>query len=213
MSGTARRRSSRRFWRRARRRPRTWPTVAKAADIVILCVTDVKAVEHVVFGPEGVVEGTGRAPDKLLLDCSSIPPDRTQVFAERLRDETGMGWIDAPVSGGVPGAQAGTLAVYCGGSEAGHGAGAAGVRVLRRECDPYGPERRRSDDQAVQPAHRRHEYGDHRRGDLARPPQRHRCREAAGGLQGRLRGFDPAAGFRPHDDPSRPQDRRDLDPC
>ena len=92
--------------------------VAKAADIILLCVTDVNAVEHVVFGPEGVVEGTGRAPDKLLLDCSSIPPDRTQDFAKRLRDETGMGWIDAPVSGGVPGAQAGTLAVYCGGSEA-----------------------------------------------------------------------------------------------
>ena len=92
--------------------------VAKAADIIILCVTDAKAVETVVFGPNGVVEGTARAPDKLLLDCSSIPPDVAQALAKRLKDETGMGWVDAPVSGGVPGAEKGTLAVYCGGSEA-----------------------------------------------------------------------------------------------
>ena len=37
---------------------------------------------------------------------------------ERLRDDFGMGWVDAPVSGGVPGAEAGTLAIMAGGDEA-----------------------------------------------------------------------------------------------
>jgi 3-hydroxyisobutyrate dehydrogenase len=42
-------------------------------------------------------------------------PDRAAEFAARLRRETGMGWIDAPVSGGVPGATNGTLTVMAGG--------------------------------------------------------------------------------------------------
>jgi 3-hydroxyisobutyrate dehydrogenase len=92
--------------------------LAAASDIIILCVTHGPAVEEVVFGAGGIVEGVGKAPDKLLLDCSTIPPELTKALAARLKDATGMGWIDAPVSGGVPGAEKGTLAVYCGGSEA-----------------------------------------------------------------------------------------------
>ena len=53
--------------------------------------------------------------DKLLVDHSSIHPLRTREWAKRLRAESGMGWLDAPVSGGGLGARAGTLAVMAGG--------------------------------------------------------------------------------------------------
>ena len=90
--------------------------VARAADIVFMCLTDTAAVEHVVFGPKGVAEGG--APGKILVDFSSIRPDATRDMAARLRDMSGMGWVDAPVSGGVPGAEAGTLAIMAGGTDA-----------------------------------------------------------------------------------------------
>jgi 3-hydroxyisobutyrate dehydrogenase len=87
--------------------------VARAADIVMLCVTDQKAAEAVLFGPEGVAAGGARG--KLVVDFSSIAPASARAFAERLAREFGMGLIDAPVSGGVVGAEQGTLAIMAGG--------------------------------------------------------------------------------------------------
>jgi 3-hydroxyisobutyrate dehydrogenase-like beta-hydroxyacid dehydrogenase len=89
---------------------------ARGAEIVMLCVTDTPAVEEVVFGADGVADRIGR--DAILVDFSSIRPDATRRFAERLRAERGAGWIDAPVSGGVPGAEQGTLAIMAGGDAA-----------------------------------------------------------------------------------------------
>lgn len=86
--------------------------VARAADIVMMCVTDQKAAEAVLFG-EGGIE-SGGAPGKLVVDFSSIAPDSARTFAERLSAK-GMGLVDAPVSGGVPGAEKGTLAIMAGG--------------------------------------------------------------------------------------------------
>jgi len=86
--------------------------VARASDIVMLCVTDQKAAEAVLFGPDGVA--AGGATGKLVVDFSSIAPASARVFAERLAAE-GMGLIDAPVSGGVVGAEQGTLAIMAGG--------------------------------------------------------------------------------------------------
>lgn len=87
--------------------------VARAADIVMLCVTDQKAAEVVLFGPEGVAAGGARG--KLVVDFSSIAPASARAYAERLEAECGMGLVDAPVSGGVPGAEQGTLAIMAGG--------------------------------------------------------------------------------------------------
>lgn len=88
--------------------------VAEQSDIVFTCLTDTDAVEAVVFGPDGIAEAA--SSDKVLVDFSSMRPDKAKEFAARLRTETGMGWIDAPVSGGVPGATNGTLTVMAGGS-------------------------------------------------------------------------------------------------
>jgi 3-hydroxyisobutyrate dehydrogenase len=89
--------------------------VARAADIVMMCVTDQKAAAEVLFGPEGVMEGA--APGTLVIDFSSIAPASAREFAARL-EAKGMGLIDAPVSGGVAGAEQGTLVVMAGGKEA-----------------------------------------------------------------------------------------------
>ncbi len=86
---------------------------AKAADIVLMCLLDTRAVEDVAFGVDGIAGAEGRG--KVLVDHSSISPDATRVFAERLASRSSMQWVDAPVSGGVKGAQDGTLAIMCGG--------------------------------------------------------------------------------------------------
>ncbi len=89
--------------------------LAANVDIIFMCLTDSNAVEAVVFGENGVAS-VGTA-DKLRVDFSSMRPDITRKLAERLKSETGMGWVDAPVSGGVKGAAAGTLAIMAGGED------------------------------------------------------------------------------------------------
>lgn len=87
--------------------------LAEGADIVMLCLADTAAVREVVFGPSGIA--TTAKPGQLLLDFSSVEPAVTREMAAELERLTGMRWVDAPVSGGVPGAEAGTLAIMAGG--------------------------------------------------------------------------------------------------
>lgn len=87
--------------------------VAQAAEVVMICVTDQRAVEQVLFGPDGVA--AGGSPGKLVVDFSSIAPAAARDYAARLEAGCGMGLVDAPVSGGVPGAEKGTLAIMAGG--------------------------------------------------------------------------------------------------
>jgi 3-hydroxyisobutyrate dehydrogenase len=87
--------------------------VAAASDIVLMCVLDTRAVEQVVLGPGGVVEGGGSG--KVLVDHSTIVAERSREMAKELRERTGMGWVDAPVSGGPPAAAEGKLVVMAGG--------------------------------------------------------------------------------------------------
>lgn len=82
-------------------------------DIALMCLMDSASVEQVVFGERGVASAS--AHGKILVDHASIRPDATRAFAARLGAANGMRWVDAPVSGGVPGAAAGTLAIMCGG--------------------------------------------------------------------------------------------------
>lgn len=84
------------------------------ADIVMLCLADTAAVREVVFGPGGIVEQG--LPGQLLVDFSSTDPAATREMAVELEARCGMRWVDAPVSGGTPGAEAGTLAIMAGGA-------------------------------------------------------------------------------------------------
>ena len=90
--------------------------VAATADIIFMCLTDAAAVDEVVFGPDGLATVTGQG--KLVVDFSSIHPDAARSIAARLKTANGIGWIDAPVSGGTKGAEEGTLAVMAGGNAA-----------------------------------------------------------------------------------------------
>ena len=87
--------------------------IAASAGIIFMCLTDAAAVDEVVFGPVGLATAAGAG--KLVVDFSSIHPDAARAIAARLKAANGMGWIDAPVSGGTMGAEQGTLAVMAGG--------------------------------------------------------------------------------------------------
>ena len=89
--------------------------LAERSDYVFMCLMDAKAIEAVIFGENGV---SGSRHADVLVDFATIHPDQARDFARRLRAECGMSWIDAPISGGVPGAEAGTLAVMAGGDKA-----------------------------------------------------------------------------------------------
>ena len=86
--------------------------VVRASDIVFLCVSDTSAVEQVMFADHGIYAGL-RA-DQIVIDLSSIDPAATRDFAQRV-NARGAHWVDAPVSGGVVGAEAGTLVIMAGG--------------------------------------------------------------------------------------------------
>ena len=89
--------------------------VAGASDVVLLSLNTATTVEQAVFGPGGVAAGARRG--LLIVDMSSIDPGSTQAFARRA-EERGLGWVDAPLSGGEPGALAGTLTLMVGGRAA-----------------------------------------------------------------------------------------------
>jgi 3-hydroxyisobutyrate dehydrogenase len=83
------------------------------SDIVLMCVLHTQAAEQCVFGRDGIAMTASAG--KILIDHSTIDPARSRQFAERLHAETGMKWIDAPVSGGPNAARQGTLTVMAGG--------------------------------------------------------------------------------------------------
>ena len=85
------------------------------SDIIMLCISDTAAVESVVFTQSGLISCT--QAHQIIVDFSSISPDSTRQIAEQLKSVTGASWVDAPVSGGVIGAEQGTLAVMVGGDE------------------------------------------------------------------------------------------------
>lgn len=88
---------------------------ARSADIVITCLPSSREVEALAHAPEGLLAGLSRG--SILVDCTSGDPATSKRLAAHL-GERGIGFVDAPVSGGVAGAVKGTLTVMCGGDEA-----------------------------------------------------------------------------------------------
>ncbi len=111
--------------------------VANTSSIIFLCLTDAGAVEDVVFGPGGLATASGA--EKLVVDFSSIHPEATRSIAKRLEAANGMGWIDAPVSGGTKGAEEGTLAVMAGGDAAAIERARPYVLAMARRLTHMGP--------------------------------------------------------------------------
>jgi 3-hydroxyisobutyrate dehydrogenase len=90
--------------------------VARECEVTFLCVTNADAVREAALGADGLL--AGGSAGKLAIDMSSIEPQAARELAQRFREEKGMGWLDAPVSGGPVGAENGTLAIMVGGVEA-----------------------------------------------------------------------------------------------
>lgn len=90
--------------------------VTREVDVIVVCVTSTDCVEQAVFGPGGVAEAG--AAGKVLVDISTTVAEATRDMAARLQEQTGMDWIDAPVSGGPPAAGSGALTVMAGGDAA-----------------------------------------------------------------------------------------------
>ena len=87
--------------------------VSEKSDIVIVMVQNSPQSEKVVLGEEGALEGASKGD--LIIDMSSISPLMSQKISKKC-SKSGVNFLDAPVSGGEPGAIEGTLAIMTGGS-------------------------------------------------------------------------------------------------
>ena len=88
----------------------------RGSELALLNLPTPEAVEAAMFGKNGVASAL--KPPQLLVDFSTIKVYQCKAYAQRLREMTGVGWIDAPVSGGPPASGTGTLTVMAGGEAA-----------------------------------------------------------------------------------------------
>jgi 3-hydroxyisobutyrate dehydrogenase-like beta-hydroxyacid dehydrogenase len=89
--------------------------VAEAADVILVMVTDSKALEAVATGADGFLAGL--ANGKVVVDISTVSPAVSRDVAEKVRAK-GADMVDAPVSGSVATLEAGKLGVMVGGRRA-----------------------------------------------------------------------------------------------
>lgn len=88
--------------------------IGESCEIVLTILPSGPIVKSVLFGEGGVAEHL--TAGKLVCDLSSVTPAESKFCHGELAKQ-GVGFVDAPVSGGEPGAVAGTLAIMCGGEE------------------------------------------------------------------------------------------------
>lgn len=84
---------------------------ASGAELIVTCLPTSAQVEEVVFGPNGLKNSLSSGV--LIADMTTGDPMATKDMSARLAEE-GIDLIDAPVSGGVAGAEAGTIAIMVG---------------------------------------------------------------------------------------------------
>jgi len=87
--------------------------VASRGDVIILMVPDSPQVEEVMIGKDGVLDGAKTG--SIIIDMSSIAPS-VDIKLEKKARKKNIRMLDAPVSGGEPGAIAGNLAIMVGGN-------------------------------------------------------------------------------------------------
>jgi 3-hydroxyisobutyrate dehydrogenase-like beta-hydroxyacid dehydrogenase len=86
--------------------------VAQAADITLSMVTDSAALSSITDGPDGILAGLSAG--KIYVDMSTVSPSLIRDLAKRVA-ASGAQMLEAPVSGSIPAAEAGTLIIYVGG--------------------------------------------------------------------------------------------------
>ena len=88
------------------------------SDVVVVMLPDLEQLTELTDGPARMLADV-RTPTVLVI-CSSVSPQGVRAYAEHAAEMTGglVGVVDAPVSGGVEGAEAGSLAIMAGGNDA-----------------------------------------------------------------------------------------------
>jgi len=107
---------------------------AQGADVVLLNLPTNEAVEDVVSKLIPALRA-----GQLVVDFSTIPVDACRAHAARMLKATGCRWVDAPVSGGPPAVEAGTLTVMAGGQEEDLQKLAPLMRDIAGRCTHMGP--------------------------------------------------------------------------
>jgi 3-hydroxyisobutyrate dehydrogenase-like beta-hydroxyacid dehydrogenase len=115
------------------RRAATLPELAREIGAGVICInlTTAEVVEQVVLGPGGLHEGL--PPGALIVDFGTTGLPETKEFAAHVP------WVDAPVSGGQVGAEAGTLSIFVGGDDASFQRVLPLMQVLGRNITHLGP--------------------------------------------------------------------------
>ncbi|HSW19390.1 MAG TPA: NAD(P)-dependent oxidoreductase, partial [Ramlibacter sp.] len=88
-------------------------SLARACDVIMICVPTSAIVRQALFGPGGLAQGL--TPGKIVIDQTTGDPAETRAIAAEL-EALGVSLVDAPVSGGPAGAEVGTIVTLCGGS-------------------------------------------------------------------------------------------------
>jgi 3-hydroxyisobutyrate dehydrogenase len=106
---------------------------ALGADFVMACVGNDDDLRQVCTGPDGAFAGMD--PGAIFVDHTTVSASVTRELSDLARTR-GLGFVDAPVSGGQAGAENGVLSIMCGGSEDDYAAAepvmAAYARICRR---------------------------------------------------------------------------------
>jgi 3-hydroxyisobutyrate dehydrogenase len=110
--------------------------LASQVNVVISMVSDSPDVEAVYLGADGVCGGL--RPGSLCIDMSTVSPETAQKVAETVRNRGGA-FLDAPVSGGKTGAEAGTLSIMVGGDSADLERARPVLEALGKNIVPCGP--------------------------------------------------------------------------
>lgn len=108
----------------------------RGASIAVLSLPDTPHVESVLLGPDGALERL--AAGALVIDTSTISPEATRRFAAKLA-ERGITLLDAPVSGGVKGAEAASLTIMVGGPADAFARARPVLEALGRTINHFGP--------------------------------------------------------------------------
>ena len=105
----------------------TGADLARDCAVIVLCLPRTADVREAIFGPGGLAEGL--TPGKLVIDQTSGVPGQTAAIAADLAAR-GVLMLDAPLSGGIPAAQAGTVTIMASGSDAAWAIGEAVLRAM-----------------------------------------------------------------------------------
>lgn len=121
--------------RHAGQRAATAAEAASGAEFVMACVGNDDDLRQVCLGATGAF--AGMAPGAIFVDHTTVSAQVTRELAA-LAGEKGLGFVDAPVSGGQAGAENGVLSVMCGGSAADYAAAEPVIAAYARICRRLG---------------------------------------------------------------------------